>query len=396
MKNVTLKNLVFCLFCLIWNVSNAQIATIKFELYNDNAVFLKLPINNEKDSLVFFFDTGATTALIDSTAAKKIGLKSNYVAKVSGASGDKNYKVLLNQSIRINDKVKVEGVHFVFDDLTRLQSTSGRKFDGIVGYNILNSFKTKVDFDKKEIQLFPFEEKIDTSGYSSIDFKFNNGITIPQFPITIELKNGQKFTDTILFDSGAAAVTLLINKPFKDKNQLTQNMGKILKSENQNLSSKSITEDAAVKSLQIGDFKFGELCVSLSSDKEGVSSYENYLGLMGSEIINRFNLILDYSAHKLYLKPNHLYDKKFTFPLSGIKLKMEKSEIVISSVVEGTDAYKKGLRENLKIISINGIRSNDIDTYREFLKKENTTVVIECLSADGKTVKAKLKLKRLL
>ncbi len=56
----------------------------------------------------------------------------------------------------------------------------------------------------------------------------------------------------------------------------------------------------------IQDFKLGEMPVQLSESKQGVTSYEGYLGLLGNEVISRFNVILDYKNTTLYLKPNKL------------------------------------------------------------------------------------------
>jgi hypothetical protein len=389
-----MKKILILLLLVVCNTLNAQVATVPFELYRDNTILLKLPINDRKDTLTFFFDTGATTALLDSATATKIGLVSDYEQNVNGASGSKTYKVVLNQSVRMGN-IKIGETHFVLENLSRLQKTLGRKFDGIIGYSILKSYKTKINFDKSEIELYQFTDVADTVGYHKIDFKFNNNITIPQIPITIELNNGKTYTDLAFFDSGAG-LTFLMNTPFKEKNNIVQDIGKILVSSSQNLSAKALTQIALIKSLQIGAFKFGENCISLSSDLSGVSSYKNYMGILGADIINRFNIILDYSTKKIFLKPNHLFDNKFVFPVSGIKLKKENDEILISEVIEASEAYRKGLRENQKIISINHHKTLDIETYRKLLKEENTTVKIEYLSESKTSKKIKLRLKRLI
>ena len=62
------------------------------------------------------------------------------------------------------------------------------------------------------------------------------------------------------------------------------------------------------------------MMISISHDKNGVSSYENYLGILGGEVISRFNIILDYSTSTLYLKPNNTFNNSFEFPMSGLEL----------------------------------------------------------------------------
>jgi Aspartyl protease len=374
---------------------NAQITEIPFELLDNKSVFIKLPINDSKESLKFYFDTGATNVLIDSTVAKKMNLISDYQQDVGGAGGSKKYQLVLNQKINITNIKSIDSIHFILDDLTRIKKSINKNFDGIVGYSILKDYKTKIDFDKKIMQLYNFNEDIDLKGYKAIAFTFDNNITIPQFPITIKLKNGKNFFGKILFDSGAG-LTLLINTPFKNENNLIKNIGKTSKTTSDNLSKTSVLENAVIESIQIGDFKFDDCPIKLSSDTDGVSSYKNYLGILGNEFINRFNLVLDYSKQKMYLKPNSLFKNKFEFPVSGIKLKSENKEIIVSDVDAESEAFRLGLRVNFKIVSINNLENKDLKFYNELLKNENKIVKITFLNDNSELKTIKLKLRRII
>jgi hypothetical protein len=72
--------------------SNAQIEEIPFELKN-GLIFLKVNINDDSKARTFVFDTGATSDLLDSSTASKLGLKANYKQDVSGG-GEKNHMIL--------------------------------------------------------------------------------------------------------------------------------------------------------------------------------------------------------------------------------------------------------------------------------------------------------------
>lgn len=375
--------------------SFGQIAKIPFTFLENNFVLIKLQINNSTDSLLFYFDSGAATTLIDSSTAQRTGLVPDYELKVDGAGGEHNYKVALNQVIHLPNAVKIDSTHIVFDDLSRLQAILGQHFDGIVGYSILKNYKTKVDFDNKVIELYPFNSELDMKEYSELPFSLKKEICVPQFPITVTLKNGEQYTDTVLFDSGAA-LSLSINTPYKLKHDIKKKTGKTIVSENNNLSTTSIQEEGMIRSLQIGRFRFNQLIVSLANDKKGVSSYEGYLGILGNKIINRFNFIADYQNKKLYLKPNGYFNSRFEFPTSGIKLKLTDGRVLVAGVVITSEAYKKGLRENFRIIAINGIKTTHLSTYRSLLNKENTTVKIIYERDNGSIQKLNLPIKSLL
>ena len=138
------------------------------------------------------------------------------------------------------------------------------------------------------------------------------------------------------------------------------------------------------------------MVISLSHNKYGVSSYDDYLGILGANIISRFNIILDYSSSVLYLKPNKNYANPFEFPLSGIKLRKVNDRIIIETVEETSPAYKKGIRKGDQLVSINNHASEEIDVYRSLLKMEGDIAHIIFINSEGNTKKIKIKLTRIL
>ena len=198
-----------------------------------------------------------------------------------------------------------------------------------------------------------------------------------------------------MFDSGAS-LTLFINTPYNEKYQLSKKAGKSLISSSENLHGTSISESIAIKSMIIGGYEFSEMTISIAHDEEGVSSYENYLGILGAEIISKFDIILDYSSSTLYLKPNNTFNNPFEFPLSGIGLKNITGNIIIDKVEKTSSAYKKGIRKGDKLISINKDSSGDIGIFRDLLKKEDEKVCLVIVDSKGTIKKIKIKLKRLL
>jgi hypothetical protein len=374
--------------------SNAQIAEIPFEL-KDGIILLEVTINDNTEASTFVFDTGAAADLLDSTTANKQGLIANYKQEVSGAGGTKSYDIILNQKLKLQNKIEIDSTHIVLSDLTKLKNKLERNFDGIIGYSLLKKYITKIDYENQKILLYNKIENVDTLGYKPISFELGNGLPIPQFDITITLRNGESYTDKILFDSGAA-LTLFINTPYNEKYKLNEKSGKSLISKSENLHGTSIKEDIAIESMNFAGFEFKEMVVSIANDKSGVSGYEGYLGILGAKVISRFNIILDYSTATIYLKPNNTFSKSFEFPLSRIGLKKVDDNIIVDRIEKTSSAYKKGIRKGDKLISINKDSSGDIENYRELLRNEGEKVSLVIINSGGKTKKIKLKLKRLL
>lgn len=389
-----MKKIIQLLLLVVGISVNAQDVVLPFSLHQEKHILLKLPTETPSDSLVFYFDTGAVTTLLDKRKAESKGIKANYQQEIQGASGKKIYDIALNQKINLTSECHIEAVNIVLEDLSRLSNSLGEDFDGIIGNDIVKKFITKIDFQKKQIELYNPDTKINTEGYIEIPFIFKNNIPIPQFPISVTLENGEVFSGDIFFDSGAG-LSLLVNTPFKEENQMMNKIGKYISKPTNNLTDKTDVITTRIKSLTISDFTFEDLTIDFASNREGVSAAKGYLGILGAEIINRFDIILDYASLKLYIKPNYLYHNPFKIPVSPIKLARSGENIVISGVVKNSEAEIKGLKEEQKIISINGISSKNIETYRNMLEKENTTVKIKYRD-DNETKTVKFKLNKLL
>ncbi len=358
-----------------------------------NLLVIKLSINKVEGE--FIFDTGASNTVIDSVLAVKLGLKANGTNRSASTTGVSAIKYITDQKISIDEHNEVICKKIIFSNLSSLHELVGVEFAGIIGFDILNKYITKIDYGTKTISLFTQINKSETETYTSIPFNFNNGIPIPQFDISFSLNNGEKFTGPILFDTGAG-FTLSVNTPFKQSHQLSKKIGKTIISQSKDLFKDTRQESAVIKSITIGSYTFENLPIQLADAKAGVSSYSYYLGLLGNKVINRFNTIIDYSKKMIYLQPNKNFDMPFEFPLSGIRLKKVKNQIFIAYVTLGSEAEKLGLKAGQRIAAIDGYTGTDMEVLRKLLSQEGKTIKTITIDTDGQTKEVSLLLKKLL
>ncbi|MGF1925808.1 MAG: aspartyl protease family protein [Bacteroidia bacterium] len=383
--------LIVCFTLISTTYCNAQII-LPFEEKGD-LIVVKLTIDKLEGQ--FVFDTGASNTVLDSALAVKLGLEATGSNRSASTSGQATFKYISNYKISITEKDELLCKKIIFSNLTALQELIGTEFIGIIGFDILSNYITKIDYEAKTISLYKQLDKSEIGLYSEIPFNFNNGIPIPQFDISFTLKTGESFKGPILFDNGAA-LTLSVNTPFKEKNLLANKIGKTIISQGQDLFKKNTSEQASIKSITIGTYTLEQLPITLTSAKAGVSSYSNYLGLLGNKIINRFNIIVDYSRKLIYLKPNKNFNSPFEFPLSGIRFKKIKNEIFIASVAIGSEAEKMGFKGNQRVTAVDGYSGNDMEVIRKLTQQEGKTIKISVLIADGTTKEFNLVLKKLI
>lgn len=64
----------------------------------------------------------------------------------------------------------------------------------------------------------------------------------------------------------------------------------------------------------IGDFQLSDHLIGHSLDKSGALSSEKHFGLLGNNILEMFDVLIDFKTYCLYLRPNAYFDRPFEVP----------------------------------------------------------------------------------
>jgi len=112
-----------------------------------------------------------------------------------------------------------------------------------------------------------------------------------------------------MFDTGNP-YSLLVSAPFSKFHDFNSKLGKTTITQGAGINAKTVDKLATIRSMQFNGFKFGKMGIRLTVFKEA-EPRDGSLGILGIEVIKRFNVILDYKNKKIYLKPNRLYSSAF-------------------------------------------------------------------------------------
>jgi hypothetical protein len=360
---------------LFTNKADAQVATVKLELYN-HQVWIKVGLTGTKtDTLNFLFDSGASTALLDSTVARQI-FKDDKFGQITGtgAGGSTRMQVLDNQRIYVGS-VKIDSVKLLVNNLGNLSATIGRKLDGIIGFDLLKKYVTRIDLDQQTLTLYSDIQDLKVEKGKPLAFEYSPEINfLPRIECSFTTLAGQTYTGWFFLDSGAGLTTLL-NTPFVNTNKLLTTTGKTLQLKTMGMTNASERYLARVKDFSFGSYIFKDVPVSLSQTTSGVSAMDGYLGLLGNEFLFRFNMTFDYNHNAIYLQPNKYYATLFDFPLCGFGVKLENGKVYISSIAPDAPEKVQGLRSGDEIVSVNGKNNLNITELRELLKHPGKIIV---------------------
>lgn len=276
---------------------------IPFELIN-NQIYLKIRFE-DSPPLTFIVDTGASINVLSLKLAKKFGLGLQPFGKMGGIGAN------LPDAFFATDKYTLSFPRAILTDQIFLATSLDlptecsegvaeplKTFDGVLGKGFFDSFVVKIDYNKKQIDLYdPRTFKYRGKG-KRIPLELDNGMTI----IRAKIKNDKNKTTIarLIVDTGAGGESLLtLNRQFAADNRTLPPPEKLTPSNECGIggAAEGISAKGNVKSVKIGDFEL----TNARTYFRGKSISQEYDGLLGAAALRKFNVIFDYSRQRMIL-----------------------------------------------------------------------------------------------
>ena len=328
--------------------------------YINNFIIVEVKLDNFL-RMKFLVDTGAQHTLItDKRIAFLLGLDYVREFRIVGADMKRELiaRLVSGVNIEIGDLL-VENLpvlvldedYYLFDEMT------GEEIHGIIGGNFLRRFVLEINY---------FREKL--IFHNPTYFKKNNP-KYEIYPISIDshkpyinsdlfLSNADSSINTkLLLDSGAGVALLL---DIESNNEITIPEVAIPGNIGGGLGGDLIGYLGLVDKLKFGSFDMRNVPTNfqvIENDTIEVNDNDRD-GLIGNQILDRFNLIIDYHRDKLYLQPNKRFKKGFRINKSGLSVIASGDNLnkyIVQDVLIESPASKAGMLSGDKILSINRI-----------------------------------------
>lgn len=150
-----------------------------------------------------------------------------------------------------------------------------------------------------------------------------------------------------------------------------------------------------IKELKLGPYRFRNVPVYVFDDTYNVTSYPYLGGLIGNDLLRRFNCILNYEKRDFYLIPNGQFNAPFDYSYSGIELYYIDGEIILGDVAKGSPAEKAGLLEGDVVIAINKDFSQNINQFKNALQHTGSPAKL-IIRRNGNLMEYEFKIKNLI
>jgi hypothetical protein len=339
-----------------------RLTRVRFNQLTGGVILLKAQFASFPDSLNFILDTGSGGISLDSTTAAYFGLEPEASTRtIRGIAGIRQVSFLNNRKLHFPGLV-IDSLNFHVNNYEILTAVYGEHIDGIIGYSVFSRYIVKVNYDSSFVEFWTKGSlKYPRGGYLLRPF-------ISTLPVNYVRVRDEKESNTrFLFDLGAG-LNLMLTTDFVKDSAILDKKRKLYTKEAEGLGGKIDMKMTVIKEARLGPYKFKNVPVYIFDDEFNITSYPYLGGILGSDILRRFNLILNYEKRDFYLTPNSHFNDAFDYVYSGIELYYQDGHIIIGDVAEGSPAEAAGLLEGDVVMAVNKDFSQNLQHYKASLQ----------------------------
>ncbi len=411
-------------------VGNRKSETMSFKLIN-NLIILPVKINNQEFN--FILDTGVSKSLLFNIKSNdSIQLNQTEKITIKGLGKGKYFEALKskNNLFRLKNIVSPNfELYLILNEKFDFSSRMGIDIYGLIGTDLIKDFVIEINYTRKKIKFT--KQKYYTykkcKKCSEFDLFFQN--RKPYIESYISISNGSLLPVKLLIDSGAGESLWLLKESHQKITVPNKHSKEFL---GKGLSGNIFGKKAKLNDFKMGDFKLSNFVVSYPDSASVFHLNKNIKrnGTLGSEILKRFHVILDYNNKRITLKKNSNFKRPFFYDKSGLeiihngKMLVEKSSIIssfgsqenktasfnyaynyvfensfiIALVKPDSPAAIIGLKENDIILEVNGkpVFEYDLTNIIQLLASKENNRIKMLIDRNGFQYTYKFKLKDML
>ncbi len=283
------------------------------------------------------------------------------------------------------------------DDVAR---DLGAAVDGFVGYDFLRRYVVRIDYDSHTLTLYEPKEFNYTGAGSVLPMKLRR--RLPSMKLRFGMPGLGALEGTFLVDMGGGAMAFAT--PFIRKHGLLDAARaltpRLIPATEEGIGGPVEGELGRVGWVEIAEHALKQPPAVYMHAKRGVFAWTGIAGVLGSELLRRFSVTLDYPHGRIILEPGRQLDDAFESDASGMDLTSAGPpyrQFLVKRVVDDTPAAEVGIRREDKILEFDGRRAEALTLWdiRTALKKAEADHVIK-LQRGQTEITVKLRTRKLI
>ena len=356
------------------------ITRFPFKQFSGGVMVIQARFGDVPDSLNFILDTGSGGISLDSSTCAEfhIPVKPSDTS-ITGIGGVRKVAFAFDRTLHLPG-LRVDHLNFHVNNYEVLSSVYGEKVDGIIGYSFFSRFIVKINFDSSMIEVY---------SPGRIQYPRNGTLLHPAFtnlPIQwLDIKDKKRMGFNFYFDTGAG-LCLLLSEDFVKDSGILLSKRKPVVTQAEGLGGKLQMRLTLVKEVKVGPYRFRHVPTYLYKDDYNVTSYPFTGGLLGNDLLRRFNMIFNYPNREIHLTPNSHFEESFDYAYTGLGIYYVDGKIIVEDVIKGSPADKAHFKVNDEVIAVDRNFSLNMQVYKAILQRPNETVKV-LIRRDGAVLK---------
>jgi predicted aspartyl protease len=325
---------------------------IPFQL-TQNHVYVPATIGNHPPSW-FLLDTGAQMTALAQTTADALGLVGHGKGRARGAGAG-----VVETTVLHDVDVELAGtpIHLPLlpgIPLTPLSLSEGRAIEGILGTTVIRELAIEIDYERLRLRLHDPSAYAAPPGAVAVPVTFYRDRPVVAAELT--LADGRTLPMRMLVDTGARGI--LVNTPFAERHRIYDAIAPTIASPfGVGIGGTTQQRVGRARRFTLAGFTFEAPIVNAAEDRAGATASAEIDGLIGSEVLRRFTLTLDYRHRRLLFAPNGALRDPFEVEMLGAGFKaadLKFDRILVRYVLPNSPAAEAGLQEGDELVAVDG------------------------------------------
>ncbi|RYD83481.1 MAG: PDZ domain-containing protein, partial [Sphingobacteriales bacterium] len=182
----------------------------------------------------------------------------------------------------------------------------------------------------------------------------------------MQFRDRAKMNHNFYFDTGAGLCLLLNEKYVADSNVLSAKR-KPLVTQAEGMVGRLQMRLTVVKEVKLGPYRFYNVPTYLYQDDYNVINYPFAGGLIGNELLRRFNMTINYGQREIHLLPNHRFNEEFDYAYTGLGMYFIDGRVMIEDVIKNSPGEKAGFMVGDEIMAVGNNVSKNVQQYKSML-----------------------------
>lgn len=350
---------------------------------------LYIPVVVKGKERLWALDSGAGMTVLNKTFAEELGLEFEGELKGQGAGGT----VVAN--LTALPPYQVKGIAFeeqtvAVIDLGELIRRLGVDLVGVLGYDFLSRFVTRVDYANERVSFYDPENFVYSGEGHVLDMHIENML----FEVSATLDGTH--TGSWIVDLGAG--TTHLDGAYALREGYAERDGVILMGHG--AGNEYQLKNVCCDSMEFAGFTVYDPTISFSYGGIDTTFTSDNIGVLGNSLFRNFVLYIDYADERLIVEQGGMFNHPWPEDNSGLQIAWnQEHQVAVSHVSPATPAAKAGFLKGDVLRSINGL---DVDSFggivaiRKLLKADPGVKYEFVINRAGEEKKLKVQLAELL